>query len=54
MLHTGEYDPALPLTFCRRQWALIAGSFQPFEKLWAFRAHEGYVTLDDYKDWIID
>ena len=54
MLHTGEYDPALPLTFCRRQWALIGGGFQSFEKLWAFRAQEGYVTLDDYKDWILD
>ena len=54
MLHTGEYDPDQPLTFCRRQWALIGGSFQPFEKLWAFRAQEGCVTLDDYKDWVLD
>lgn len=54
MLHTGEYDPDQPLTFCRRQWALIGGSFQPFEKLWAFRAQEGGVTLEDYKDWILD
>lgn len=54
MLHTGEYDPELPLTFCRRQWALIGGGFQPFERLWAFRAQEGCVTLDDYKDWVLD
>lgn len=54
MLHTGEYDPEQSLTFCRRQWALIGGSFQPFEQLWDFRAHEGHVTLDDYKDWILD
>ena len=54
MLHTGEYDPDQPLTFCRRQWALIGGGFQPFEKLWAFRAQEGCVTLDDYKDWVLD
>lgn len=54
MLHTGEYDPDLPLTFCRRQWALVGGGFQPFEKLWAFRAQEGNVTLDDYKDWVLD
>jgi hypothetical protein len=54
MLHTGEYDPDQPLTFCRRQWALVGGGFQPFEKLWAFRAQEGCVTLDDYKDWVLD
>ena len=54
MLHTGEYDPDQSLTFCRRQWALIGGTFQPFEKLWSFRAQEGCVTLDDYKDWILD
>jgi len=54
MLHTGEYDPGQPLTFCRRQWALIGGAFQPFENLWSFRAQEGHVTLDDYKDWILE
>jgi hypothetical protein len=54
MLHTGEYDPDQPLTFCRRQWALIGGGFQPFEKLWTFRVQEGCVTLDDYKDWVLD
>ena len=54
MLHTGEYDPDQPLTFCRRQWALIGGGFQPFDKLWTFRAQEGCVTLDDYKDWVLD
>lgn len=54
MLHTGEYDPDQSLTFCRRQWALIGGTFQPFEKLWTFRAQEGCVTLDDYKDWLLD
>ena len=54
MLHTGEHDPDQSLTFCRRQWALIGGGFQPFEKVWAFRAQEGGVTLDDYKDWILD
>lgn len=54
MLHTGEYDPDLPLTFCRRQWALVGRGFQPFEKLWTFRSQEGCVTLDDYKDWVLD
>jgi hypothetical protein len=54
MLHTGEYDPGLPLTFCRRQWALVGGSFQSPEQLWAFRGYDGTVSLDDYKDWILD
>jgi len=54
LLHTGEYDPALPLSFCRRQWALVCGTFQPGDALWAFRAREGHVNLDDYKDWILE
>lgn len=54
VLHTGEYDPDQPLTFCRRQWALIAGSVQPYEKLHRFRSYDGFVTLDDYKDWRLD
>jgi hypothetical protein len=54
LLHTGEYDPELPLTFCRRQWALIGGTFQGPNALHRFRCTEGFVTLDDYKDWILD
>jgi hypothetical protein len=54
VLHTGEYDPALPLSFGRRQWALVGGSFQSVEKLNALRAYEGFVNLDDYKDWVLD
>jgi hypothetical protein len=53
-LHTGEYDPALPLTFCRRQWALVGGAFQSPRSLHTFRRTEGYVTLDDYKGWVLD
>jgi len=54
LLHTGEYDPTLPLTFCRRQWALVAGPLQFHDTLHPFRAQEGYVNLDDYKEWILD
>ncbi|HOS42991.1 MAG TPA: hypothetical protein PK794_04800, partial [Armatimonadota bacterium] len=54
LLHTGEYDPAQPLTFIRRQWALIAGPLQYHDALLAFRSYEGYVNLDDYKDWVLD
>lgn len=54
MLHTGEYDPDQPLTLCRRQWALIAGAMQPYEKLHRFRSYDGFITLDDYKDWQLD
>ncbi len=54
VLHTGEYDPALPLTFCRRQWALIGGAFEGPSQMHAFRSTEGFITLDDYKDWVLD
>ncbi|MBM4031258.1 MAG: hypothetical protein FJ291_05670 [Planctomycetes bacterium] len=54
LLHTGEYDPALPLSFVRRQWALVAGPLQFHETLHPFRAEEGYVNLDNYKDWVLD
>lgn len=54
LLHTGEYDPDQPLTFCRRQWALVGGPFEFHDKLWNFRANEGYIGLDDYKEWILD
>lgn len=54
LLHTGEYDPALPLSFVRRQWALVAGPLQYHDTLHPFRAEEGYVNLDDYKDWVLD
>ena len=54
LLHTGEYDPALPLSFLRRQWAIIAGPMQYHKGLRRFRAYDGYVNLDDYKDWVLD
>jgi hypothetical protein len=54
MLHTGEYDPDLPFTFGRRQWALLGGPSQYHEGLFDYYAHQGYVTLDDYKDWVLD
>ena len=54
MLHTGECDPDLPASFIRRQWALIAGPLQDYDALNAFRSYEGFITLDDYKDWILD
>jgi len=54
LLHTGEYDPALPLSFVRRQWALIAGQMQYHATLNRFRGYEGHITLDIYKDWVLD
>src|SRR5690606_25765662 len=54
LLHTGEYDPALPLSFVRRQWALIAGPMQYHGTLNRFRGYEGHITLDNYKDWVLD
>ena len=52
--HTGEFDPEMPYTFCRRQWALLGGPMQTVQKMAAFRRNEGYVNLDDYKDWMLD
>jgi len=53
MLHTGEYDPALPLTYLRRLWLLVGGPMQYHETLYPLRRFEGYVNLDNYKDWIL-
>ena len=54
VLHTGEFDPYLPYTFIRRQWSLLAGPMQYHDELLAFRRYQGYVNLDDYKDWVLD
>ncbi len=54
LTHTGEYDPELPLSFVRRQWALVGGPLQYHDRLHAFRAYDGYITLDHYKDWVLD
>jgi hypothetical protein len=54
LLDTGEYDPDLPFTFGRRQWALVAGPLQYHGTMHQFRKYEGYITLDDYKDWVLE
>lgn len=54
LLHTGEYDLDLPFTFGRRQWALLGGRPQYHDGLFKFYAERGYVTLDDYKDWLLN
>jgi hypothetical protein len=54
LLHTGEFDPELPLTFRRRVWALVAGPMQYHQTLLPLRQHEGHVTLDNYKDWVLN
>jgi hypothetical protein len=53
VLHTGEFDPEFGLTGLRRIWALIGGPFQYHDTLWPMRAYEGYVNLDQYKDWTL-
>jgi multiple sugar transport system ATP-binding protein len=53
LLHTGEYDPDLPYSSIRRQWAFLAGPMQYQAELLAFRRYEGYVNLDHYKDWVL-
>ena len=54
LLHTGEYDPEEPDSVVRRLWAFMAGPMQYIDDLKAFRSYEGYITLDRYKDWILD
>lgn len=54
LLHTGEFDPAFGLWGLRRMWGLVAGPFQYHDTLAALRGVEGYVNLDDYKDWILE
>lgn len=54
LLHTGEYDPELPYTYLRRQWALFGGPMRYLHALNRFRTYEGYITLDDYKDWVME
>jgi hypothetical protein len=54
LLHTGEYDTALPYTRIRRQWALMTGPMQYQQEMGAFRRYNGYITLDDYKDWKLE
>jgi hypothetical protein len=54
LLHTGEFDKALPYTTIRRQWAFLGGPMQYHDGLLGFRRYEGHVTLDDYKDWVLE
>ena len=51
LLHTGEYDPDFGLTGMRRLWNLVGGPFQYHDGLYPMRAEQGFVNLDNYKDW---
>lgn len=53
LLHTGEFDPDFGLTGMRRLWCLVGGPFQYHDTLYPLRAYEGYVNLDNYKDWTL-
>lgn len=53
LLHTGEFDPEFGLTGMRRLWCLVGGPFQYHDYLHHLRAYEGYVNLNQYKNWII-
>ena len=54
LLHTGEYDPDLPFSFLRRQWAIVGGPMQYQDGLRRVRGYDGYINLDDYKEWVLD
>ncbi|MFW6279774.1 MAG: hypothetical protein ACOC2T_01970, partial [Planctomycetota bacterium] len=53
LLHTGEFDPEFGLTGMRRLWSLVGGPFKYRDYLHRIRADEGYVNLDQYKNWIV-
>jgi hypothetical protein len=53
LLHTGEFDPDFGQTGVRRLWCLVAGPFQYHDTLHPLRANEGYINLDNYKDWTL-
>lgn len=53
LLHTGEFDPDFGLTAMRRLWCLVGGPLQYHKTLYPLRAYEGYVNLDNYKDWVL-
>jgi hypothetical protein len=54
-LHTGEYDTTLPASMVRRVWCIMTGPAPTsMQALWDMRLNHGYVSLDDYKDWILD
>ncbi len=53
LLHTGEYDPEFGLTGMRRLWSLVGGPFQYHDALYARRVNDGFVNLDNYKDWTL-
>jgi hypothetical protein len=53
VLHTGEFDPDFGLTGMRRLWNLVAGPFQYHGTLYPMRAVEGFINLDNYKDWTL-
>jgi hypothetical protein len=53
-LHTGVHDNRLPASMVRRVWCIMTGRApDSMQSLWDARLNHGYVSLDDYKDWIL-
>ncbi|HOF88155.1 MAG TPA: hypothetical protein PLZ36_08650, partial [Armatimonadota bacterium] len=59
---TAEIDPSLPQTLGRRMWALVLGprpGMMPdgktldYTRLDGWRGYQGFINLDDYKDWVL-
>ncbi len=54
-LDTGEFDTRLPNTLVRRQWGLMVGPMPAsLQAFWDARLAYGHVTLNDYKDWVLE
>ena len=58
---TAEVDPTLPQTLGRRMWALVLGprpgvkadGTLDYAALDSYRSYQGFITLDDYKEWVL-
>jgi hypothetical protein len=59
LFSTAQHDPDLPQSCGRRMWLLALGTLPQAKgkldtaRMDAYRNYNGFITLDDYKDWIL-
>jgi hypothetical protein len=51
---SGEHDPSEGMERTSLSCLFVAGAFDWHDGLKPLRHHDGYVNLDDYKDWILE
>ncbi len=54
LTNSGEFDADVTESYVHKEWALFAGSFEYHDVLKNFRQYEGYINLDNYKDWTLE